>query len=251
MAASLSSIPPSASTHSLGPPPKDPSAAVGGRLRSNSAYTRPTSPGPASLGSRTMQPDQLYHPQPQTNAPSSAMVNSYGGAVAVEQQHTIRPPHSPHSAEQAMQAAIASTPPPRLYRSQQRSPTSRSPASTMQTEPTIKLIQKAIEHSRDGGETLDLSRGRIERITDEDVEIFRTKVGRDNKGVWRLALSYNALRDGCISPSFASLSRLRYLNLKGNHLTSVPAPVSLLWNLADCRSAICTVSRSWTCRRTR
>lgn len=91
---------------------------------------------------------------------------------------------------------------------------------------TVRLIHRALEHSKDGGETLDLSRERIDRIGDEEVEVFRTQVGKDNKGVWRLALSYNSLRDGCITPRFASLTRLRYLNLKGNQLTGIPTPVS-------------------------
>lgn len=85
-----------------------------------------------------------------------------------------------------------------------------------------RLIQKALEHSKDEGETLDLSRQRLDKITDDAVEMFHTKVGKENKGVWRLALSYNSLRDGMISPHFSSLNRLRYLNLKSNLLTYVP-----------------------------
>ena len=44
----------------------------------------------------------------------------------------------------------------------------------------------------------------------------------------RLALSYNALDDGAIIKSFSTLTRLRYLNLKGNLLTQFPEAVSLL-----------------------
>ena len=51
----------------------------------------------------------------------------------------------------------------------------------------------------------------------------------------RLALSYNSLRDDSIVPSFAKLSRLRYLNLKGNDFSHFPSAVS-------CNSA--TVMRS-------
>jgi hypothetical protein len=40
-----------------------------------------------------------------------------------------------------------------------------------------------------------------------------------------LALSYNALHNGCIVDSFSRLSRLRYLNLKGNRFTEFPAAV--------------------------
>lgn len=103
---------------------------------------------------------------------------------------------------------------------------SSSSASSSSEKPTIRLIHRALEHSKDGGETLDLSRERIERIGDDEVEMFRTQVGKDRKGVWRLALSYNALRDGCFSPRFTTLTRLRYLNLKGNQLTIIPPLVS-------------------------
>lgn len=167
---------------------------------------RPTSPDPGSLTIRPIQTPGLpmQHPQPQS-VPAA--------------------PSSPWAAEQhAMQMALASsTPPPRPARAPLRSP-SRSPAS----DAVVKLIQKAHENSKDGGETLDLSRERIERISDEDVEVFRTRVGKHNQGVWRLALSYNQLHDGCIAPSFCTLNRLRYLNLKGNHLTVIPPAVS--WN---------------------
>lgn len=46
----------------------------------------------------------------------------------------------------------------------------------------------------------------------------------------RLALSYNALDDGAIVKSFSSLTRLRYLNLKGNLLTQFPEAVSIFPN---------------------
>lgn len=44
--------------------------------------------------------------------------------------------------------------------------------------------------------------------------------------IFRLALSYNSLRDGCIDDSFSHLARLRYLNLKGNNFTHFPQAVS-------------------------
>jgi len=46
----------------------------------------------------------------------------------------------------------------------------------------------------------------------------------------RLALSYNLLRDQSIVDSFSRLSRLRYLNLKGNRFTEFPPAVSMLSN---------------------
>lgn len=96
------------------------------------------------------------------------------------------------------------------------------------------LLKKALEGSRDGGETLDLSRERLDHIGEEEVDFFRHKVGREERrGVWRLALSYNNLRDNCIVQSFASLHRLRYLNLKGNQLSVVPPAVSGLYVCTD------------------
>ena len=90
----------------------------------------------------------------------------------------------------------------------------------------IRKIQAALEKSSDGGDTLDLSRRGIDGIGPEAVEVFRKGVGTDSKGVWRLALSYNSLTDGSIVDSFSRLSRLRYLNLKGNRLTQFPPAVS-------------------------
>lgn len=107
---------------------------------------------------------------------------------------------------------------------------------------TMQRIMRALEKSPDEGDTLDLSRKGIDDIGDEEVEMFKSGVGKDLKGVWRsvpsiwcgtwlmdrLALSYNALDDGAIVKSFSTLTRLRYLNLKGNLLTQFPEAVSLL-----------------------
>ncbi|WVQ98890.1 hypothetical protein IAU59_006021 [Kwoniella sp. CBS 9459] len=89
-------------------------------------------------------------------------------------------------------------------------------------ETTLRRINEALGGSSDEGDTLDLSRQDIRKINDEAVEMFRTGVGKGKKGVWRLALSYNSLRDASIVDSFGRLSRLRYLNLKGNYLTQFP-----------------------------
>lgn len=50
---------------------------------------------------------------------------------------------------------------------------------------TTARIIKALERSSDEGDTLDLSRRGIEKIQEEDVEMFRSGVGKDKKGVWR------------------------------------------------------------------
>jgi len=102
----------------------------------------------------------------------------------------------------------------------------------------LKRIDEALEKSTDKGDTLDLSRRGITNIGPDAVERFAKGVGADMKGVWRyvfepasqvaesrLALSYNALRDRSIHESFCRLSRLRYLNLKGNAFTEFPAAV--------------------------
>ena len=117
---------------------------------------------------------------------------------------------------------------------------------------TMQRIHEALERSGDEGDTLDLSRRGIEEIDAEAVEMFRKGVGSDYKGVWRcvrkveavnncadmgrLALSYNSLRDGSIAPTFARLSRLRYLNLKGNNLSQFPPAVYHILSLKRNRS---------------
>ena len=115
-----------------------------------------------------------------------------------------------------------------------------SPVSRSGAEGAIAKIQRALEKSPDGGETVDLSRRGFEGIGDEEIEYLKTAVTKG--GVWRpvplssllvdltfrLALSYNALRDRSLAPSFSQLSRLRYLNLKGNQFSYFPEPVSLI-----------------------
>lgn len=204
---------------SLSPVPAG-DVAGGGRLRSNSS-ARPTSPDPTSLTVRPIQTpslphQQLHHPQPAPAESATPGASANGGGS------TSAPLSSPRATD---------TPPPRPARAPLRSPASlpRSPSGTALGDGALRLFQKALDHSKDNGETLDLSRMRIERITDAEVEFLRTRAGKGNKGVWRLALSYNALYDGCIAASFASLNRLRYLNLKGNHLTVIPPAVSAEW----------------------
>lgn len=56
--------------------------------------------------------------------------------------------------------------------------------------------------------------------------MFKNGVGKGQKGVWRLALSYNFLKDGSMVDSFSMLSRLRYLNLKGNKFIQFPHAIT-------------------------
>ncbi|GMK54990.1 hypothetical protein CspeluHIS016_0200460 [Cutaneotrichosporon spelunceum] len=132
------------------------------------------------------------------------------------------------------------TPPPRPPRGPLRSPGApRSPSMpsistelSLSSNKSLQLCRRALEHSKDNGETLDISRDRkLDRIDGEMVDFFRTQTGREKRGVWRLALSYNALRDGSLVASFSKLNRLRYLNLKGNELTAVPTPLLELASL--------------------
>ncbi|WVQ78593.1 hypothetical protein IAT38_000679 [Cryptococcus sp. DSM 104549] len=97
---------------------------------------------------------------------------------------------------------------------------------TLVDEKTVKTVANAVKSSKDEGDTLDMSRLDIRRIGDGLVEMFNAGVGRQRKGVWRLALSYNLLKDGAIADSFMKLSRLRYLNLKGNFLTQFPHAIT-------------------------
>lgn len=183
----------SSSTQSLAP------AAPATRLRSNSSLSAPP----------PMSPTEARHAGPQARAQAQG-----------------------HPASPRVDHIVSSTPPPRPPRGPLRSPGApRSPnvpatVNGSAADHVQVLLRKALEGSRDGGETLDLSRDKLDRIGDEEVEFFRDKVGKERKGVWRLALSYNNLRDHSIVPSFATLHRLRYLNLKGNHLTVVPPAVS-------------------------
>jgi hypothetical protein len=54
---------------------------------------------------------------------------------------------------------------------------------------TMQRIMRALEKSPDEGDTLDLSRKGIDNIGDEEVEMFKSGVGKDLKGVWRFVPS--------------------------------------------------------------
>jgi hypothetical protein len=55
---------------------------------------------------------------------------------------------------------------------------------------TMQRIIRALEKSPDEGDTLDLSRKGIDNIGDEEVEMFKSGVGKDLKGVWRSVHDY-------------------------------------------------------------
>ncbi|WVQ71691.1 hypothetical protein IAR50_001232 [Cryptococcus sp. DSM 104548] len=134
------------------------------------------------------------------------------------------PPPPPKSMNRP--GASSSTP----LESDSRIPPSISNASldelAKRDQKTLKMVEEALAKSEDEGDTLDLSRRAIDRIGDRAVDMFNSRVGKNQKGVWRLALSYNLLRDNSIVDSFGKLSRLRYLNLKGNHFTQFPVAIT-------------------------
>lgn len=161
-----------------------------------------------------------------SNSVTTEATKASAAAVAAERMHGAPQPHQ-NDPGQTVSTPPAPRPPRSVYRSPPDntwSPPSNANVPEQQSSAMAmkRLIQMALEHSKDEGETLDLSRQRMDKITDDAVEMFHSKVGKDKKGVWRLALSYNQLRDGTISPHFSSLNRLRYLNLKSNLLTYVP-----------------------------
>ncbi|WWC69331.1 uncharacterized protein I206_103269 [Kwoniella pini CBS 10737] len=111
------------------------------------------------------------------------------------------------------------------------SPTPTTPTGPPTEEYILNKIREIAESSPDQGDTLDISRQNMTKISDEVVHMFGAGVGKDKKGVWRLALSYNGLTNNSISFKFAHLHRLRYLNLKGNYLTEFPKPITELAGL--------------------
>ncbi|WRT67282.1 uncharacterized protein IL334_004249 [Kwoniella shivajii] len=95
----------------------------------------------------------------------------------------------------------------------------------------LNKINDIAQNSKDEGDTLDISRQNMNKISDKMVDLFIRGVGKNKRGVWRLALSYNGLTNDSIADSFSSLSRLRYLNLKGNYLTEFPKPITEIASL--------------------
>ncbi|BEI79575.1 hypothetical protein CcaverHIS002_0101040 [Cutaneotrichosporon cavernicola] len=176
---------------------------------------------------------------PSSSQPSAAAPPSLSPSQAAPQPTTPHTPANPPHVAYDRSAVV--TPPPRPPRGPLRSPGApRSPSmpsittelSLSSKSKSVQLCRRALEHSKDNGDTLDISRDRkLDRIDGEMVDFFRTQTGREKRGVWRLALSYNALRDGSLVASFSKLNRLRYLNLKGNDLTAVPSPLLELASL--------------------
>jgi len=85
---------------------------------------------------------------------------------------TPKPSHDHASSQQSLEH----------HRHQKSSNSSTSSPSVIGI---AKYILAESEHSKDGGDTLDLSRRGIRVIEAEDVAMLRTAVGKDRLGVWR------------------------------------------------------------------
>ncbi|KAF8758982.1 RAM signaling pathway protein [Rhizoctonia solani] len=94
------------------------------------------------------------------------------------------------------------------------------------------LIAAAIASSADAGKTLDFSLKNIGDVSEEATEEL-ARIGRDDLDaegiVTRLALSNNYLRK--LPSNFASLYRLRYLNLRANAFVTFPEVVTKMPSL--------------------
>ncbi|CAE6452816.1 unnamed protein product, partial [Rhizoctonia solani] len=94
------------------------------------------------------------------------------------------------------------------------------------------LIATAVASSADAGKTLDFSLKNIGDVSEEAAEEL-ARIGRDDLDaegiVTRLALSNNYLRK--LPSNFASLYRLRYLNLRANAFVTFPDVVTKMPSL--------------------
>lgn len=169
--------------------------------------------------------------------------------------------HSHHASQPQLQNLSTAAAPPtshsqpynQRHRHHDSTTTTHTTASSSEnTTPTHhptgikKYILAESEHSKDGGDTLDLSRRGIRTVDADDVTLLRSGVGRDKAGVWRLALSYNRLTHRSFDPSFKSLIRLRYLNLKGNRLGSIPQVVSQEYLVSAMKTCLTTIHCSFS-----
>jgi hypothetical protein len=74
-----------------------------------------------------------------------------------------------------------------------------------------KYILAESEHSKDGGDTLDLSRRGIKVIEAEDVVMLRTAVGKDRLGVWRSVFVSIMVSRECWTDPNDALSGISFL----------------------------------------
>jgi hypothetical protein len=114
---------------------------------------------------RAMSSDLPYRSRPR-DEPIRRMVN---GDI-----ETSRSSHHHELSQQSLQ-----------HRHQKSSNSSTSSPTSLTG--VAKYILAESEHSKDGGDTLDLSRRGVRAIEAEDVVMLRTAVGKDRLGVWRYA----------------------------------------------------------------
>jgi len=114
---------------------------------------------------RTM-PEDAHHRSTSREDHPRRVVNGHPDNIRSEQSHHAQTPEHRHQKSSASSGS--------------------SPAPIMGI---AKHIIAESEHSKDGGDTLDLSRRRITAIEAEDVIMLRTAVGKDRLGVWRQVYS--------------------------------------------------------------
>lgn len=154
------------------------------RSRSNTAFSPPA------------QVDHLNHPRSMSHQLSPSEAKDVTVAVrslradldSPIKTHPLREmvvDEDEHRQDRRENADHHSTP----SRSRSRSGTPSRSDNTPGGGPSIMMrVFDALEKSSDEGDTLDLSRQRIDRLDVEEVEMLRTGVGKDQKGVWRLVL---------------------------------------------------------------
>lgn len=144
------------------------------RFRSNSAQSHSTTPPGASLmsnGKHNPSTQNTHHPSRSLSHAQLSPIysNGSGSSTGVGSSSMLererRPPVSVKVSTSSSSLSLLSPP--------------------IVGMPALTRIQKALEHSTDEGDTLDLSRQGVDKIGEEDVDMFRRGVGKDKKGVWR------------------------------------------------------------------
>ncbi|KAG7086559.1 hypothetical protein E1B28_002507 [Marasmius oreades] len=119
-------------------------------------------------------------------------------------------------------------------RSVSRSPTISKKGSFLSVSTSLShsLIQDALHYSPDKGATLVFTKKNLTDIggaAAEELATIGMEPPEDESRVQRIALNYNRLTT--IPMEFALLSRLRYLNLKGNCFSVFPDVLTLMHSL--------------------
>lgn len=102
--------------------------------------------------------------------------------------------------------------------------TRRTMLPTADASPGVALDAHATSSSMDMGnvDTLDLCHRKIDKLPEQVIQVLKDEVVR-------LAIGYNLL--STLPPSFAQLTKLRYLNVRANLLTTFPTVITELPSL--------------------